>query len=119
MAELNCVFCAIVAGTAPATVVHRTAGAVAIRPHHPVTPGHILVIPTVHVADVAADPAVSALTMITAAGLAAQHPACNVITSRGADATQTVFHLHFHVVPRYPGDGLALPWTGQKRGERT
>lgn len=36
-----------------------------------------------------------------------------VITSIGADATQTVFHTHIHVVPRRPGDGLTLPWTGQ------
>ncbi len=36
---------------------------------------------------------------------------CNLITSAGREATQTVFHLHIHVVPRRDGDGLALPWT--------
>jgi len=36
---------------------------------------------------------------------------CNVITSVGREATQSVFHLHVHVVPRREGDGLALPWT--------
>jgi len=70
-----------------------------------------LVIPAVHVADVEVNPAVSALTMTAAAELAGEHPACNVITSRGADATQKVFHLHIHVVPRRAGDGLALPWS--------
>jgi histidine triad (HIT) family protein len=43
-------------------------------------------------------------------------PPCNIITSAGSDATQTVFHLHLHVVPRRAGDGLALPWTGDHRG---
>jgi histidine triad (HIT) family protein len=38
----------------------------------------------------------------------------NLITSVGSAATQTVFHLHVHVVPRRAGDGLALPWTSQK-----
>jgi histidine triad (HIT) family protein len=36
---------------------------------------------------------------------------CNIITSTGSSATQTVFHLHLHVVPRSTGDGLTLPWT--------
>lgn len=110
----QCVFCQILAGKAPATVVRQWAGATAIVPRHPVTPGHVLVIPTVHVADVGVDPAVSALTMAAAAELAGEYRACNVITSRGVDATQTVFHLHVHVVPRRPQDGLPLPWTSQK-----
>lgn len=44
----------------------------------------------------------------------AEHEAANLITSRGGAATQTVFHLHVHVVPREAGDGLALPWTPQQ-----
>jgi histidine triad (HIT) family protein len=46
--------------------------------------------------------------------MAAETGPCNIITSVGAEATQTVFHLHLHVVPRRFGDGLALPWTGQE-----
>ncbi len=46
-----------------------------------------------------------------AAELAAEVGDCNVITSRGAAATQTVRHLHVHVVPRRQGDGILLPWT--------
>jgi histidine triad (HIT) family protein len=63
----------------------------------------------VHVADVGHDPYVSAATMKRAAQLAATQW-CNVITSRGRVATQSVFHLHLHLVPRAEGDGLALPW---------
>ncbi|GII86738.1 hypothetical protein Ssi03_47280 [Sphaerisporangium siamense] len=113
MTAPGCVFCAIVAGQAPATVIRRWADTIAISPRHPVVPGHVLVIPHVHVADVAVDPAVSAATMARAAELAGQWPAVNVITSRGAAATQTVWHLHLHVVPRADGDGLPLPWTPQ------
>lgn len=106
-----CVFCRIVAGTAPATVVRRWSYAIAITPLNPVTPGHVIVIPIVHVADVGVDPVVSAMTMAAAAELAAEHTDCNVITSRGEEASQTIGHLHLHVVPRRKGDMLALPWT--------
>lgn len=114
MSESECVFCEIVAGRAPATIVRRWPDAIAIRPLAPVTEGHVLVIPRTHVRDVGEAPAVSASTMARAAELAAKLPAVNVITSRGTAATQTVFHLHLHVVPRRPGDGLPLPWTPQQ-----
>lgn len=39
----------------------------------------------------------------------------NFITSAGPAATQSVFHLHVHLVPRFEDDGLILPWTGQRR----
>jgi histidine triad (HIT) family protein len=114
----DCVFCRIVAGTAPATVLREWPGVLAITPLGGCTAGHVLVIPTVHVPDVGSDPRISALAIAAAAELAAQHPACNVITSKGSDATQTVLHLHIHVVPRRPGDELPLPWTPQQRTEQ-
>jgi histidine triad (HIT) family protein len=110
----GCVFCQIAAGEAPATVVREWPDAMAIVPINPVTDGHILVIPRGHVADVAEDPVVSGAVMARAAELAAQLPSANVITSMGSAATQTVFHLHLHVVPRSTGDGLPLPWTVQQ-----
>jgi histidine triad (HIT) family protein len=113
-AQAGCVFCEIIAGRASAAVVREWPGVIAIRPLHPVTPGHTLVIPHAHVADVGTDPAVSARTMAAAAQLAGELASANVITSRGAAATQTVRHLHLHVVPRRRGDGLPLPWTPQR-----
>jgi histidine triad (HIT) family protein len=104
-----CVFCEIVNGRAPATVVRRWSDAVAIVPLNPVVAGHTLIIPTTHVRDAWSNPAVSAATMSRAAELA--FPPCNIITSVGAEATQTVMHLHIHVVPRRSGDGLRLPWS--------
>ena len=93
-------------------------GAVSFEPLNPVTPGHRLFLPGRHVADARE---VGALT--APAALAAswnrdwRNPNrgedFNLITSAGPAATQTVFHLHLHYIPRWAGDGLRLPWTDQ------
>lgn len=85
----------------------------AIEPLNPVTPGHVLVIPTTHVRDALEDPEVTGEVMDQAARLADLLPAksWNIITSVGSAATQTVHHLHIHLVPRREGDGLLLPWS--------
>jgi histidine triad (HIT) family protein len=114
-----CVFCEIVAGQAPATVVQEWDDALAIVPLGPVVDGHTLVIPKQHVADYGENPNVSAATMRRAAELAAGEEPMNVITSRGREATQSVFHLHLHLVPRAENDGLALPWYSGHRKKRT
>jgi histidine triad (HIT) family protein len=107
-----CPFCEIAAGRALATVLAQWDDAMVIEPLHPVVPGHVLVLPRVHVADFAESPFVSALTMSRAAGFMASstHEGMNLITSMGEAATQSVFHLHLHLVPRTVNDGLALPW---------
>lgn len=107
-----CPFCEIAEGCAPATVVADWPDAFAIVPLRPVVEGHTLVIPKVHVPDFAFDPVVTAATTNRAAQLAGEYPAgsMNLITSRGTAATQSVFHLHLHLVPRTENDGLALPW---------
>jgi histidine triad (HIT) family protein len=108
----RCPFCEIVAGRAPATIVRRWDDALAIVPFGPVVYGHTLVIPKTHVTDFVASPDAAAATMRRAAQLAGDYPAgsMNLITSRGRAATQSVFHLHLHLVPRAENDGLALPW---------
>jgi histidine triad (HIT) family protein len=85
------------------------------KPLDPVTPGHLLFVPAAHVTDAADDPYTTAMTFLTASDWAkVNHPGSfNLITSAGAEATQTVFHLHVHLVPRTEGDGLVLPWTVQ------
>jgi histidine triad (HIT) family protein len=108
----DCAFCAVVAGRAPAVVVRVWDDAVAIVPRHGgVAEGHVLVLPRAHVPDAGADPAITAAVMRRAAELMAELPAANLVTSKGAVATQTVFHLHVHIVPRAAGDGLPLPWS--------
>lgn len=113
----GCVFCAIVAGTEPAAVVHRWPDAIAIVPLGPVTFGHLLVIPATHVRDALEDPDVTAAAVRRAAEIA-PHP-CNLIANVGREATQSVWHLHWHVVPRRAGDGLALPWPHRHTEEDT
>jgi histidine triad (HIT) family protein len=113
-----CPFCEIAAMRAPARFVYTWPDALAFIPLNPVVDGHLLVIPRRHVTDFAADPEVSAATMRRAAeaasGIRPDGP-MNLITSWGAEATQSVFHLHLHLVPRAEGDGLALPWYSGKR----
>lgn len=105
-----CVFCAIVAGRAPAKIVRRWAETTAFTPLDPVTPGHVLIVPNEHVRDAIEKPAITMLTMGRATALAAEMGASNILTSVGAAATQSIFHLHLHVVPRAIGDMLLLPW---------
>ncbi|WP_431329761.1 HIT domain-containing protein [Streptomyces sp. IPPR8] len=110
----NCVFCAIAAGEAPAVIVREWPDALAVRPRSGgVHPGHVFVLPRVHVEDAGTDPEVTAAVMCRAAELMAGHPGVNLITSKGEAATQSVFHHHVHVVSRREGDGLPLPWTPQ------
>ena len=109
-----CVFCEIVADRAPAKVLGRTRDSLIFEPLGPVTPGHALIVPREHVADAGEDAEITARTMADAARWAARiGQAFNLITSAGGEATQTVFHLHVHYVPRVAGVGLALPWTAQ------
>src|SRR5690606_9814475 len=108
-----CVFCEIVAEREPATFVRRWPDAVAIVPLNPVTDGHLLVIPRPHVRDASESPHVAGLTMARAAEIA--RPPFNIITSAGREATQSVWHLHLHIVPRREDDGLALPWCSGRR----
>lgn len=111
----DCVFCEIMAQREPAVLVNAWPDAIAIVPINPVVAGHVLVIPRTHVEDYRTDPAVTAAVAARAASIA-PWPS-NLITSAGRVATQSVFHLHMHVVPRAADDGLALPWYSGKRSK--
>jgi histidine triad (HIT) family protein len=89
---------------------------VAFEPLNPVVPGHFLVVPRVHVPHALEGPHSAGRALKFAAYLANRMSleSANFITSAGTAATQSVFHLHVHVVPRHEGDGLRLPWTGQE-----
>lgn len=110
---MTCVFCGIAAGTEPATIVREWVDSVAFTPLNPVCPGHVLVIPRAHVSDALEDPMITGRTVARSAELALEgtcYDACNILTSVGTAAAQSVFHLHVHLVPRYSGDQLMLPW---------
>lgn len=110
----NCVFCGIAAGTEPADIAWVWHDAIMIRPLNPVVDGHMLVLPVQHVRDAAEDPEVTAAVMRHVAAMCHRERPVNIITSIGPAATQTMFHLHVHIVPRRRGDGLHLPWTNQE-----
>lgn len=111
----DCVFCNHDRIASP--IFHHVASngepVISFEPLGPVVPGHELVVPVRHVNDAGLVPRLTGAVMEVASVIAGRLPAFNIITSAGQAATQTVPHLHVHVVPRRLGDGLALPWTGQ------
>ena len=113
----DCLFCKIVAGDVPSTRVHEDDRVIAIMDIFPAARGHVLVIPRAHAADVHAvrddDLAAAAAVAKRLAGKAVDGLGADGVTimqSNGAAAWQTVFHYHVHVIPRYVGDPLVLPW---------
>jgi histidine triad (HIT) family protein len=117
MSDPDCVFCKILAGELPATIVDEDESTIAFMDINPATRGHALVIPRVHAPDLLS----IELSELAATANAAQRLAVrvkdrlkadgvNVINSCGEAAWQTVFHFHLHVIPRYQGDPMRLPW---------
>ena len=113
----DCDFCAIIRGELTARIVHETEHTLAFFPVHPAARGHTLVIPKTHIADFWSIDEVNAGHLSCAAmqvghGLrrALNPQGLNIIQSSGAAATQTVFHLHIHMVPRWVGDHVGDLW---------
>jgi histidine triad (HIT) family protein len=113
----DCLFCKIVAGEIPATIVAEDERTIAFMDINPATRGHALVIPRTHARDVhEIDPedlkAVAAAAQRIAARARERLGAdgVNLLNSNGAAAWQTVLHFHMHVIPRYEDDPLRLPW---------
>lgn len=107
----GCLFCRIVAREVPAQVVHEDDAVLAFRDARPVAPFHVLVIPKRHVASLAdADAALAGSVAAAAARVARESGQADggyrVVTNVGADAGQSVPHLHFHVLA---GRGLGWP----------
>lgn len=126
---MNCIFCDILYGAAPATTVYDGISSLGIVPLNPIVKGHVIFMPRKHVRDASENPAVAAALMADAAqyiqhlrqrgDTPANGPDFNIITSIGPAATQSVFHLHLHLVPRKNNDGLALPWhSGKTKKEK-
>lgn len=117
-AEGGCVFCAIAAGSAPAWIVHEERSFLAFLDRFPYTRGHLLVVPREHVDRLTELPSAD-----RAGYLGAITEVCrrverltthyNVALNQGALAGQVVFHLHFHIIPRY---GETNPFRVRGRG---
>jgi histidine triad (HIT) family protein len=112
----GCVFCGIVAGQAEASVVHEDETVVAFMALHPVTPGHLLVVPGEHAVgledlDRATTAHVWSVGHDMARALRRSSMRCegiNMFLCDGEVAFQTVSHFHLHVIPRYTGDGWTI-----------
>jgi histidine triad (HIT) family protein len=117
VSDPDCIFCKIVAGELPATIVDEDERTIAFMDINPATRGHALVIPREHARNLLEiDDADLAATVAAARRLASRisdrlgAAGVNLLNSCGSAAWQTVFHFHLHVIPRYDDDPLRLPW---------
>ena len=114
---MDCIFCAIVAGETPAIKVYEDAHVLAFMDIAPANPGHTLVIPKQHYRNIFDMPAEiggkimeTAVLIANAIRTALAPDGLNLFQSNEAAAFQTVFHFHLHLIPRWEGDPLRLPW---------
>ena len=114
-----CVFCELVAGKQPISIIDETEDVLAFMDIQPVNPGHVLIIPKRHAAYLGdVEPVLGgrifAMGMRVAAALRTCGVRCegvNLLLADGEAAGQEVFHAHLHVVPRFAGDGFALKFS--------
>lgn len=114
----DCVFCAIVARQAEASIVYEDETVLAWMDLSPVTQGHLLVVPRTHAVgledlDQATGAHVWSVGHNMARALRRSGMSCqgiNLVVCDGPAAYQTVFHFHLHVIPRYSEDGLGEPF---------
>ena len=118
VSDEDCIFCQIVAGELPATIVDEDERTVSFMDINPGARGHALVIPRQHFRDLHDIPADELLAcMVAAQRLAARQrdrlgaDGVNLVNASGPAAWQSVFHFHMHVIPRWEGDPLRLPWS--------
>jgi histidine triad (HIT) family protein len=113
----DCIFCKIIAGELPSQIIDQDERTVAFMDINPATRGHLLVVPRRHTRDLLEiDQQDLQATVLAAQRLAHRvhdrlgADGVNLLNARGPAAWQTVFHFHMHVIPRYSGDSLRLPW---------
>jgi histidine triad (HIT) family protein len=118
VSEPECLFCKIVRGELPGQIVDEDELTVAFMDINPATRGHALVVPRRHARDLLEIEVEDLEATIVAAQRLARKASdrlgadgVNLLNSCGQAAWQTVYHFHIHVIPRYEGDPLRLPWT--------
>src|SRR3954463_13110167 len=115
-AGMSCMFCAIVAGAAPAIAISEDADSLAILDIRPFTRGHTLVIPKRHTVDLTDTPPDTVAELVRigqriarSARRSGLHADGNhVVINDGKAAFQSVLHIHLHVLPRQDGDKLSF-----------
>ena len=120
MAESTCVFCRIIKGELPAYKLYEDKDSLVILDINPVAKGHCLIIPTQHCPSLMdADPGLIArlihrICHIMPALLKATNTeGFNLFQNNGHCAGQLIPHLHFHIIPRAPGDNVRFNWSPQ------
>jgi len=116
MAE-DCIFCKIVAGQIPACKLIEDDDALAFMDVGPLAEGHVLLIPKEHavtVDEMSSEQAAGVLkhlpSLVLAVQVATGCEGVNVLQNNGKAAHQEVLHVHFHVIPRNPGDAFHFNW---------
>jgi len=124
MTDDKCIFCRIVRGDLPATIVHDDVGTMAFMDAMPQSNGHVLVIPKRHaetIFDVGADEAAQLIRLshrVAHAIRASLQPDGLMLAQfNGRAAGQTVGHLHFHLIPRAFGSELKFHATAPAKAE--
>jgi len=117
MSEATCVFCKIVAGQIPALRVFEDDATLAFIDIGPLADGHLLVIPKEHyqrLEDVPPEVLAAVARNLPRLGRAVTRatsaPGYNLLQNNGKVAGQQVLHVHFHIIPRAPADGLGYRW---------
>lgn len=117
MSNSDCIFCRIVSGELPSCMVYEDDDSAAFMDIGPIIQGHALVIPKRHFANIFETPPELLQKVITVVRKIAQAQAdgldadgVNVVQSNGKPAGQVVPHIHFHVIPRFVGDGHSWNW---------
>jgi histidine triad (HIT) family protein len=105
-ADASCVFCKIIAQESPAYVVYEDAATMAFLDLFPFTRGHLLVVPKHHGARLTDIPVAAQSALVRTLDRMCRRaerltPDYNVALNAGASAGQIIFHVHFHIIPRY------------------
>lgn len=118
---MDCIFCEIIAGNIPAATVYEDEHVLAFMDIAPANPGHTLIIPKQHYRNIYDIPTEvgskimkAAIPIANALKTALNTDGLNLVQSNETAGFQTVFHFHLHLVPRWEGDPLRLPWRPSK-----
>jgi histidine triad (HIT) family protein len=122
--ESSCIFCKIAAGDIPCLKIYENEAVLSFLDIGPLADGHLLIIPRQHHVRMEDVPPETLAQMWRVAPRLAKAmlqvtraPGYNVLQNNGKEAGQEVQHVHFHLIPRFEGDGLGYRWNPKKYEE--
>lgn len=111
----NCLFCKIIKGEIPSIKVYENHNALAFMDIRPVNTGHVLIVSKKHFENIfdaddetLTDVAIASKKVACAVKKAVNADGINLHANNGRSAGQVIFHLHWHIIPRFENDGLRL-----------